>query len=65
MGARRGAELAMAAVLRLLGALKPADAQELEQALVLSRRGQPVGIAAPSSDWLANAERQIVPFART
>jgi hypothetical protein len=55
----------MAAVLRLLGALKPADAQELEQALVLSRRGQPVGIAAPSSDWLANAERQIVPFART
>jgi L-asparaginase II len=63
-GARRGAELAMAAVLGLLGALNPADAQELERALVLSRCGQPVGIAAPSGDWLANAERQIVPLAR-
>ena len=63
-GARRGAELAMAAVLRLIGVLKRKDAEELERAAVLSRRGQPVGIAAPSRDWLADAERQIVVLSR-
>jgi L-asparaginase II len=63
-GARRGAELALAAVLRLIGVLNPNDAQELERAVVLSRCGVPVGIAVPSGDWLADAERQIVVLSR-
>jgi L-asparaginase II len=64
-GARRGAELAMAAVLRLIGVLNPNDAQELERAVVLSRRGVPVGIAAPSKDWLTDAETEIVLLCRS
>jgi L-asparaginase II len=64
-GARRAAELTMAAVLRLLGMLEGQNASEWEKQQVLSRSGQPVGMAAPAAAWLADAESNIVPRRRS
>jgi L-asparaginase II len=63
-GARRGAELAMGALLRCLGVLGSKNDTEWEQSVVLNRSGEPVGIAKPASAWIAQAERNIVPLRR-
>lgn len=64
-GARRAAELSMGTVLRFLGMLEGQSMSEWERQDVLSRRGQPVGVAAPPAVWLADAERHIVGLCRS
>jgi L-asparaginase II len=61
-GARRGAELALAAVLRLLGVLGSQHVDDWERAAVLNRRGELAGTAAPAQQWLAEAEKRLRPF---
>jgi L-asparaginase II len=61
-GARRGAELALAAVLRLLGVLGSQHLDDWERAAVLNRRGELAGRAAPAQQWLAEAEKTLCPF---
>jgi L-asparaginase II len=63
-GARRGAELTMAAVLRFLGVLRSQSSMEWERPVVPNRRGDMVGMAGPAEDWLAEAETKIVRLSR-
>jgi L-asparaginase II len=61
-GTRRGAELTMGALLRCFGVLGNKNDTAWEQSVVSSRSGEPVGVAMPAAAWMADAERNIVPY---